>query len=197
MTNLNVVFSLSNTMNYRAILGISLAAVFAISMIMLPAYAGGHAVVTSATAEQKGGSLKLSVTAGADIPRFPDALANSVLVFGYAWADLDTGDVVLATIHPTIGRDSHQNPDAWHPHPGVLGLGEDQGSSSDFCVLSLGTAQGGIKIKGDTLNLNIASNQAGVSVDDLDGAVGFVVVADGDCGSTLVVNVTAAPVEFS
>jgi len=108
-------------MNTKTILGLSLAAVFAVSMMMLPAYAGGHAVVISATAAEKGGSLKLSITTGADIPRFPDALANSVLVFGYAWADLDTGDVVLATIHPTIGRDSHQNPDAWHPHPGVLG----------------------------------------------------------------------------
>ena len=175
----------------KTILGISLAAVFAVSMIMLPAYAGGHAVVTSATAEEKGGSLKLTVTAGADISRFPDALANSALVFGYAWVDLDTGDVVLATIHPNAGRDSNQNPDAWHPHPGVLG---QEGQSSDFCVLSLGTAQGGIKIKGDTLSLNIASEQAGVSVDDLDVAVGFKVVVDSDCTSTLGVNLTATPV---
>jgi len=181
-------------MNSKIILGISLAAVFAVSMVMLPAYAGGHAVVISATAAEKGGSLKLSVTTGADIPRFPDGLANSVLVFGYAWADLDTGDVVLATIHPTIGRDSHQNPDAWHPHPGVLG---QEGQSSDFCVLSLGTAQGGIKIKGDTLSLNIASVQAGVSVDDLDGAVGFTVVADVVCTSGLGVNLTADPVGFT
>ena len=175
----------------KTILGLSLAAVFAVSMMMLPAYAGGHAVVTSATADEKGGSLKLSVTTGGDISRSPDGLASSALVFGYAWVDLDTGNVVLATIHPEIGRDSNQNPDAWHPHQGVL---DQQGQDSDFCVLSLGTAQGGIKIKGDTLSLNIASEQAGVSVDDLDVAVGFKVVEDLDCTSTLGVNLTATPV---
>ncbi len=71
-------------MNTKTILGISFAAVFAISMMMLPAYAGGHAIVISATADEKDGSLKLSVTTGGDISRFPDALANSALVFGYA-----------------------------------------------------------------------------------------------------------------
>ena len=178
----------------KTILGLSLAAVFAVSMLG-SAYAGRHAVVTSATADEKDGSLRLSVTTGADIPRFPDGLANSVLVFGYAWADLDTGDVVLATIHPTIGRDSHQNPDAWHPHPGVLG---QEGQSSDFCVLSLGTAQGGIKIKGDTLSLNIETSQTSVTLAGLDGAVGFKVFADAGCVITgLGVEVTAAPVGFS
>ena len=61
----------------KTILGLSLAAVFAVSMMMLPAYAGGHAVVTSATADEKGGSLKLSVTTGGDISRSPDGLASS------------------------------------------------------------------------------------------------------------------------
>jgi len=177
--------------NTKTILGISLAAVFAVSMMMLPAYAGGHAVVTSATADEKGGSLKLSVTTGGDISRFPDALASSALVFGYAWVDLDTGDVVLATIHPNAGRDSNQNPDAWHPHPGVLG---QEGQSSDFCVTSLGTAQGVIKIKGNTLSLNITTSQAGVSADDLDVAVAFKVVEDLDCDTELGVNLTATPV---
>jgi hypothetical protein len=36
---------------------------------------------------------------------------HSVAVFGYAWADLDTGKGIVAVIHPTIGRDSRQNPD--------------------------------------------------------------------------------------
>jgi len=183
-------------MNTKTILGLSLAAVFAVSMMMLPAYAGGHNVVTSATADEKDGSLKLSVTTGGDISRFPDALASSALVFGYAWADLDTGDVVLATIHPNIGRDSNQNPDAWHPHQGVL---NQQGQASDFCILSLGTAQGGIKIKGDTLSLSIETSQTSVTLAGLDGAVAFKVFADAGCtsGPGLGVVVTAAPVAFS
>jgi len=34
-------------MNSRAILGVTLAAVFAVSMIMVPVFAGGHIVVES------------------------------------------------------------------------------------------------------------------------------------------------------
>ena len=154
----------------------------------------GYTTVTSATADQKGGSLKLSVTTGGDIPRFPDAFVNSVLVFGYAWADLDTGKVILATIHPSIGRDSNQNPDAWHTHPGLLGAGT---GDSDFCVLSLGTSQGGISIKGDTMKLNISTNQAGVTLAELDGAVGFTVIGEAGCSLGLGVVATAAPVGFS
>jgi len=183
-------------MNTKTILGLSLAAVFAVSMMMLPAYAGGHNVVLSATADEKDGSLKLSVTTGGDISRFPDALASSALVFGYAWADLDTGDVVLATIHPNAGRDSNQNPDAWHPHPAVLGAGT---ADSNFCVLSLGTAQGGIKIKGDTLSLNIETSQTSVTLAGLDGAVAFRADVDAGCttGPGLGVVITAPPVGFS
>jgi len=169
-----------------------------LGLSVAPAMAGGipgYAVVNSATADQNGGSLKLSVTTGGDIPRFADDFINSVLVFGFAWADLDTGEVILATIHPTIGRDSNQNPDNWHTHPGLLVDGTD---SSAFCVFSLGTSQGGISIQGDTLSLNISTNQAGVTLAGLDGAVGFTVIADSDCTDTgLGVVPTAAPVGFS
>lgn len=180
----------------KSLLAVSLAVTLVLGLGFVPALAApGYATVTSATATENGGSLKLSVTTDGNIPRFPDAFVNDdALVFGYAWADLDSGNVILATLHPQIGRDSNQNPDAWHTHPATLG-NEDQ--TSDFCVLSIGTSQGGIQIKGDTLSLNISSNQAGVSVDDLDGAVGFTVVVDDDCTSTLGVNVTAPPVGFS
>lgn len=169
-----------------------------LGLSVAPAMAGGipgYTIVDSATADQKGNSLKLSVTTGGDIPRFPDNFVNSVLVFGFAWADLDSGKVILTTIHPSIGRDSNQNPDAWHTHPGLLGAGT---GSSAFCVLALGTSQGGISIQGDTLSLNINTNQAGVTLAELDGAVGFTVIADSDCTDTgLGVVPTASPVAFS
>ncbi len=177
-----------------------LASFVAITLVLglgvAPAMAGlmpGYATAISATADEKDGSLKLSVTADGKIPRFPDEFINSVLVFGFAWADLDTGDVVLATIHPEIGRDSHQNPDKWHTHPGLLGQEEN---TADFCILSLGTSQGGLSIKGNTLKLNIETSQTSVTLAGLDGAVGFTVVADDGCTSELGVNVTAAPVVF-
>jgi len=148
---------------------------------LAPAMAGGHAVVVSATADEKDDSLKLSVTTGGDISRFPDALANSALVFGYAWVDVDSGKVILATIHPQIPHDSNQNPDAWHIHPGLVGAGT---INSTFCVLSLGTAQGGLSIKGDTMRLNVETSQAGVTLAELDVAVGFKVFADAGCVAT-------------
>ena len=180
-----------------------IASVVAITLVLglgvAPALAGGppgYTVATSATADEKDGSLKLSVTAAGDIPRFPDEFINDedVLVFGFAWADLTTGNVILATIHPTIGRDSHQNPDAWHIHPGLLG---QEGQSSTFCVTSLGTAQGGLKIKGNTLSLNVETSQTTTTLAALEGAVGFTVVEDLVCTSGLGVVITAAPVGFT
>ena len=180
-----------------------LASFVAITLVLglgvAPAMAGGmpgYATAISATADEKDGSLKLSVTADGKIPRFPDDFINSVAVFGFAWADLDTGDVVLATIHPTIGRDSHQNPDKWHTHPGLLGAGDDE--DVDFCILSLGTSQGGLSIKGDTLRLNIETSQTSVTLAGLDGAVGFIVVGDDDCtASGLGVVLTGPAIGFS
>lgn len=136
-----------------------------------------------------------SVTAGGGYSTFPDEFVNTgVLVFGFAWADLDTGDVILATLHPQIGRDSNQNPDAWHTHPGTLGVG----ASTDFCVLSLGTSPHWFEFNRDTLNLNIIADQAGVAVEDLDGAVGFTVIGDAGCLAIgLGVSITSAPVGFS
>jgi hypothetical protein len=60
--------------------------------------------------------MHLTIDAGGGIPRHPDSFIHSVAVFGYAWADLDTGKGIVAVIHPTIGRDSKQNPDGWHTH---------------------------------------------------------------------------------
>ena len=45
-------------MNSRAILGITLAAVFAFSMILAPAFAGGHLVITSKATKDTGQFLK-------------------------------------------------------------------------------------------------------------------------------------------
>src|SRR5260370_6832306 len=59
---------------------------------------------------------KLSVTTGGNIPIRADDFINSNPVVGLAWADLRTGKVFVATIHPVLGRDSLQNPAGWHAH---------------------------------------------------------------------------------
>jgi hypothetical protein len=138
-----------------------------------------------------GGSIHLSVDAAGDIPRQPDAFIQSVAVFGYAWADLDTGKGIVAVIHPTIGRDSKQNPDGWHTHPVQLTGGTTAtGGTSEFCIVSIGRSQAGIAIQGDLMRTNIALQWAGLDVNALDVAASFVVQADSDCdGSGLGVDV--------
>jgi hypothetical protein len=132
-----------------------------------------------------GGSMHLSVDAAGDIPRQPDAFIHSVAVFGYAWADLDTGKGIVAVIHPTIGRDSRQNPDGWHTHPVQLTGGTTTtGGTSDFCIVSIGRSQAGIAMQGDLLRTNMALQWAGLDVNALDVAASFVVQGDAGCSGS-------------
>jgi hypothetical protein len=132
----------------------------------------------AASAADAGGSLHLSVVASGTIPRFPDGFVRSVAVFGYAWVDGETNRGIVAVIHPTIGRDSHQNPDGWHTHPVLLSAGT---ASSTFCLAGIGPSQGGLTLRDKVLALNIALRQAGVSATALDVAASFVVVGDAGC----------------
>jgi len=141
----------------------------------------GYTTIESAGAAVVGGSLKLEADAAGEIPRLTDTYIGGVAVFGYAWADLGTGQAIVAVIHPAIGRDSNQNPDAWHTHPVQLAAGA---GASNFCIVSLGTSQAGIAIVGDEIRVNIAEHQAGLSADDLDVAAAFIVQPEGGCPAT-------------
>jgi hypothetical protein len=140
-----------------------------------------YTTVESASAAASGGALKLASDVAGDIPRFADTYIGGVAVFGYAWADLGTGQAVVAVIHPAIGRDSNQNPDAWHTHPVRLAAGA---GASNFCIVSIGTSQAGIAITGDRIRVNIAENQAGLSAGDLDVAAAFIVQGEARCAAT-------------
>jgi hypothetical protein len=129
--------------------------------------------------------MQTSVDAAGDIPRQPDAFIQSVAVFGYAWADLDTGKGVVVVIHPMIGRDSRQNPDGWHTHPVQLSGGTTAtGGTSDFCIVSIGRSQAGIAIQGELMRTNMALQWAGLEVNALDVAASFVVQADAGCAGS-------------
>jgi len=180
-------------MNSKTIVAVSLAAIFAVSMFgihnVIASISGpNYLVVSDFSASTQGSNLvKLSATTGDDIPRKPTDFISAHAVAGIAWADLDTGKVFVATIHPTLGRDSNQNPDAWHAHTATLGAGT---ASSDFCVVSIdSTPTAGISIQGNTISVNVKQNTLAVPVSDIDGAVGFVIDGDSDCGSTLGVDV--------
>src|SRR3989442_6079927 len=81
---------------------------------------------------------KLSVTTGGKIPIRADDFINSNPVVGLAWADLRTGKVFVATIHPVLGRDSLQNPAGWHAHTATL-AGRAT-APPDFCLASIDSA---------------------------------------------------------
>lgn len=137
-----------------------------------------------AAAQGKGGAVHLMVNASGAIPRHPDGFIASVAVFGYAWADLDTGQGIVAVIHPTIGRDSRQNPDGWHTHPVQLTAGTKPAGTSDFCIVSIGRSQGGIAIHGDVMRVHMADRWAGVAAGALDVAAAFLVQGDSGCVGT-------------
>jgi len=140
-----------------------------------------YATLDDAAVASAGGALKLEADAAGEIPRHADTYIGGVAVFGYAWADLGTGRAVVAVIHPAIGRDSNQNPDAWHTHPVQLAAGA---GASNFCIVSLGTSQAGIAIVGDQIRVSVARNQAGLSADDLDVAAAFIVQPEAGCTAT-------------
>ena len=151
----------------------------------IPDPASSYTGLTAAAGSGTAGSLHLQVGASGPIPRFPDQFITSVAVFGYAWADLDTGHAIVAVIHPVIGRDSRQNPDGWHTHPVQLAAGTKPSGSSDFCIVSVGRSQGGVSIHEDLLRLQMAAHWAGTSAGSLDVAASFTVQGDAGCASGL------------
>ena len=141
--------------------------------------------LNGATVDASGGSIRLSVDAVGNVPRHADAFVESVSVFGYAWADLDTGKGIVAVIHPTLGRDSKQNPDGWHTHPVQLAEGtSESGGTSAFCIVSIERSQGGIAIQDNQMRTNMALKWADLDVTALDVAASFVVEADPACNGS-------------
>lgn len=152
-----------------------------LSAAVIAVAAPAYTALDGASATNNGAATTLAVDAGGTIPRFADAYIGSVAVFGYAWADLATGKAFVAVIHPLIGRDSNQNPDAWHTHPVQLAGGT---GASDFCIVSIGTSQGGIALHGDRLQVHVSARQAGVAASDLDVAAAFIVQGEVGCAGT-------------
>ena len=143
---------------------------------------GYLAVDSWSAAAVSNNTVRLSVTTDGAIPKSPDEFISSNAIVGLAWADLDTGKALVATIHPVIGRDSHQRPDQWHLHTVQLTGGAT--SPNDFCLVAVtSTPTAGIRMQGSTMSVDLAADKLPVPVGDLDGAVGFTVHGDGACGS--------------
>jgi len=151
-----------------------------------PAYL---AVKSFTAGSQNGETAKLSVTTNGGIPRQPDSFIKSNPVVGFAWADLGAGKVFVTTIHPVLGRDSHQNPDSWHAHTATLAGGAT--APHDFCVASIDTTPtAGISIQGNTMAVNVQKSALPVAPEAFDAAVGFTIQPDSACASGLAVQIS-------
>jgi hypothetical protein len=132
----------------------------------------------------------LSATTKAAIPRHPNAFIRSNPVVGLGWVDTQTNTALVATIHPAIGRDSNQNPRAWHAHTVALTGGAT--APNDFCLGSItSTPTAGLSIHGATMRINVRSTALSVPPAGVDVAVGFTVQTDAACASGLGVRVSS------
>ena len=146
------------------------------------------AVQTFSAQAQNANVVKLSATAQADIPTRADSFIGENAIVGIAWADLDSGTAVVATIHPSFGQDSHQRKDGWHIH--TVQLGDGATGLDDYCLVAvLTTPTAGIQLHGSTIDVNLRASEMPlvggepIEVADLDGAVGFTVHGDGGCAT--------------
>jgi hypothetical protein len=165
-------------------IAIALAANLALAAVVAAAQAGpSYLAVSGWDAGTTGPNLvSLSASTNGAIPKRADQFVNDNVIVGIAWADLGTGTAVVATIHPTLGRDSNQRPDSWHIH--TVSLEGGATAPNDFCLKSVdSTPTAGIAIQGASMTVNLSASKlpGGVSVGDLDAAVGFT-VHGGDAG---------------
>jgi len=113
----------------RTILAISFAAVFAISMVMAPVYAGGHLAIDSAkmTIKQKKGEIKdLKIKVGAKIPKDESGL------FGWALLGWEKTLVVVTHVPAFDDSDFDDKKGAFHSH--VLGLTSEASCASNLKI---------------------------------------------------------------
>jgi len=136
-----------------------------------------------------GQTATLTATTKAAVPRHPDTYIGSNPVVGLAWADQQTGKAFVLTIHPVIGRDSHQNPSGWHAHTVTLVGGAT--APNDFCLAGIDSSPtAGIAIQGTGVRANVRLSTLPVAPSAFDVAVGFTVQTDAACASKLGVRVS-------
>jgi hypothetical protein len=163
-----------------AVVGL-IAVGIAIASMPGPAYLS---VSSWKAASKNKGTARLSVTTKAPIPRHPDAFIRSNPVVGFAWVDSQTSRAFVATIHPVLGRDSRQNPRAWHAHTVTLTTGAT--APDDFCLGAITSSPiVGLSIHGASMRINARASSLPVPAAAFDLATGFTVQHDAACSSGL------------
>jgi hypothetical protein len=163
------------------------AGVIAVGLAIAATPGPDYLEVTSWKAAAKGSpTARLTATTKATIPKHPNSFIRSNPVVGIAWVDVSTSKAFVVTIHPAIGRDSNQNPRAWHAHTVTLAGGAT--APNDFCLGAINSnPTAGISIHGATMKVNVRRSSLPVPTTALDAAVGFTLQHDTACGSALAV----------
>ena len=93
-------------------LATAVAANLALATVVAGSQAGpSYLAVGGWSADTVGPNLvRLTATTNGAIPKRADQFINDNVIVGIAWADFGTGTALVATIHPTLGRDSNQRP---------------------------------------------------------------------------------------
>jgi len=114
------------------VLGITIAVVFAVSMMILPASGDGHLVILDSTVYQTGGTVNAIIVVSALIPTSGN--------FGYAFPLIDGDCLLVAATHGGIGDDSsRQNPkdlDVMHTHIVCLEIVDEAVCPSETAIAS-------------------------------------------------------------
>ncbi|MGI0087337.1 MAG: hypothetical protein ACREBI_05195 [Nitrosotalea sp.] len=182
-------------MNRATILTIASVAVVAIlvgtSLMIQEANASGFpswlkVASSSEITNPANNAAAFSATTNGIIPHRADSFISENLITGFAWANLATGNAVVAVIHPSL-KDDTQNPQGWHVHTVTL---TRQTNSLDttgaaFCVVSVNSSpETGVAITGNTISVGLLQSEMplGESTSTLTTATGFVVNSDSSCG---------------
>ena len=138
-------------------LATSLAAIFVASMIMVPAFAGGHLVIEDAKVEKDKGTWDVKIEASADIPTDGGSGA-----FGYGV--IGKKAILVATTHGGVGPDHPDQAGQGDPvmHTHVVTLGPNAGCPDNLAVASITSPSFSIEVEGDELKIEgIPTSAAG------------------------------------
>ena len=140
-------------MTKTILLGATLAAVFAVSMMMVPAFAGGHLVLDKVEVKDNV-KQSLEINAGANIPQ-----DGSVGAFGYG--AFGTKAVLAITTHGGVGPDSETQTGTADPvfHTHAVQLTTTTPCASGLAVASASFKEvGDLEVSGDTVEVKNISN---------------------------------------
>ncbi len=175
-------------MNTKSVLGISIAAVFAVSLIFTQnAFAGVPEpfIASVVPQNQEENRYVYSWDPEADLPKVTDDVFVDIPIVGFGVAIVtftSDSDVNFtgATIHPPA-RDNRQHSTGWHPHTGEASVIADT-EGLEFCITDLNSPHAGMVNTRDTFRMSMSADDALNTPDDWEngpsGAITFHLVVD-------------------